>query len=52
MKIAWSVKLPKDAKLKIKEGGNVESGDLIYEYHENVVERLPIIGWQNLGSGD
>lgn len=52
MKIAWSVKLPKDAKLKIKDGDSVDEGDLIYEFHENIVERLPLVGWQNLSSNE
>ena len=52
MKIAWSVKIPKGSKLKVKNGEGVKSGDLIYEYHQNIVERLPLIGWQNLGAND
>jgi len=52
MKIAWSVKLPKDAKLKVKDGNSVKAGDLIYEYHENIIERLPLSLWQNLNSSE
>jgi len=51
MKIAWSVKLPKGAKLKIKDGHGIDEGEVVYEYHQNVVERLPLVGWQNLNSG-
>lgn len=52
MKIAWSIKIPNDAKLKVKKGEGVECGDLVYEYHQNIVERLPLVGWQNLGAND
>lgn len=50
MKIAWSINIPVGAKLKVKEGESVEVGDVIYELHENIVDRLPLIGWQNLNS--
>jgi len=52
MKIAWSVKLPEGAKLKIKEGKSVEAGEVVYEFHQNIVERLPLIGWQDFNSGE
>ena len=52
MKIAWSVKIPKGAKLKVKNGESIKSGELVYEHHQNIVERLPLIGWQNLGGND
>lgn len=48
MKIAWSIKIPFGAKLKVKSEESVKSGQLIYEYHQNVVERLPLVGWQDL----
>lgn len=38
------------AKLKIKEGQSIEVGDKIYEYRLEKIERLPLVGWQNLGS--
>ena len=52
MKIAWSVKIPKGAKLKVKNGEGVKCGDLIYDCHQNIVERLSLVGWQNLGTND
>lgn len=52
MKIAWSVKVPKEAKIKVKEGEGVEVGDVVYEFHKNIVERLSLVGWQSLGSTD
>ncbi|MFA7300870.1 MAG: hypothetical protein WC069_00970 [Candidatus Shapirobacteria bacterium] len=52
MKIAWSVKIPKDSKLKIKDGSVVALGDVVYEYRQNIVKRLPLLGWQKLSSGD
>lgn len=30
----------------------VKVGDEIYEFREHIVERLPLVGWQNLGSSD
>jgi hypothetical protein len=50
MKIAWSVKLPMGAKLKIKNGESVECDEIIYEHHLSIIERLPLIGWQNIGA--
>lgn len=44
--------MPAGAKLKVKDGEGVEVGEVIYEFHENIVERLPLVGWHNLGSGD
>lgn len=52
MKIAWSVKLPQDAKMKVKDGQAVVEGDLIYEYHQNIVNRVPVVGWQTMGAND
>ncbi|PJA50806.1 hypothetical protein CO168_03115 [Candidatus Shapirobacteria bacterium CG_4_9_14_3_um_filter_36_12] len=52
MKIAWSVKVPQGAKLKVKDGEKVEIGDIIYEFHENVIERLPLMDWQKLNSNE
>ncbi len=52
MKIAWSIKIPKGAKLKVKNGQSVLEGDVIYEYHLDSIERLPLMGWQNLGLDD
>lgn len=51
MKIAWIVKVPTGAVLKIKDGKSVDVGDEIYEYHLNKIERIPLINWQNLNSG-
>lgn len=52
MKIAWSIKIPKGAKLKVKDNSEVKEGDLIYEFNQNVVERLPVLGWQKLSTND
>ncbi len=49
MKIGWSIKIPAGAKLKIKDGESVKAGDKIYEYRLEKIERLPLVGWQNLG---
>ena len=52
MKIAWSVKVPGGSKLKVKNGESVKEGDLIYQFHNVKTDRLPLVGWQNLGGND
>lgn len=52
MKIAWSIKIPTGAALKVKNGESIEEGDVVYECHLNIIERLPFSGWQKLNSND
>jgi phosphotransferase system IIA component len=52
MKIAWIVKVPSGATLKVKNGQAVSEGDEIYEFHLNKIERIPLSSWRNLNSGD
>lgn len=52
MKIAWSIKIPTGAALKVKNGESVKEGDLIYQFHNIKIDRLPLIGWQKLNSND
>lgn len=49
MKIAWSIKIPTGARLKVKNGESIREGDVVYECHQNIIKRLPLVGWQNLG---